>query len=165
MVVAVVVVDWLAPLAATPLPLLSLLALAGAVVPEPALDGGAPLAGLLESSLACGAGELLVLALFALLLALFAGAASSAGGGDASTPFCWEGGGGGGGGAAVESLGVFWLTRFPKRSFADGALDRVSHDGAAWNAALAVASGVALSTGRSPARELAKQSAKTGPFR
>jgi hypothetical protein len=138
--------------------------LAEAVVPALALDGGAPLAGLLESSLACGAGALL-LALFALLLALFAGAASSAGGGAASTPFCWEAGGGGGGGAAVESLGVFWLTRSPKRSFADGVLDRVSHDGAAWNAALAVASGVALSTGRSPARELAKQSAKTGPFR
>jgi hypothetical protein len=69
-VVVADVVDWLAPLTATPLPLLSLLALAEAVVPALALDGGAPLAGLLESSLACGAGALL-LALFALLLALF----------------------------------------------------------------------------------------------
>ena len=104
--------------------------------------------------------------LAALLLALFAGAALSDDGGGALASFCCGGDCGGGGGAAEESLGVFWLTRFPKRSFA-GALDRVSHDGAAWNEALAAAaaSWVALSTGRSPAREFTKQSAKTGPFR
>jgi hypothetical protein len=156
-VAVVVVVDWLVPLAAAPL----LLALAGGGASELSLlDGGPSLAALLESLLACGVGALL-LALLALLLALFAGAALSAAGGGVSAPFC---AGGGGGGAAVASFGVFWLTRSPKRSFASGALDRVGRDGAAWNAALAAASWVALSTGRPPARELAKQSAKTGPF-
>lgn len=166
-VVVAVVVDWLAALAAAPLPL----ALAGlpALELELASDDGPLLVAALESSLACacacGAGALLS-ALAVLLSALFAGAASLVDGGEASASFCWGGDGGGGGGAAAESLGVFWLTRFPKRSFAGGALDRVSHDGAAWNAALAAAaaSGVALSTGRSPAREFTKQSAKTGPL-
>lgn len=160
-VVVAVVVDWLAPLAVAPL----LVPLAGAPEPEPASDDGALLAVLLESPLAgaCGAGVLLP-ALAALLLALFAGAGSPDDGGEAAASFCW-GGGGGGGSAAEELLGVFWLTRFPKRSFA-GALDRVSHDGAAWNEALAAAaaSWVALSTGWSPAREFTKQSAKTGPL-
>ena len=157
--VVAVVVDWLVPLATAPLSL----ALAGVVAPEWSLDGDPLFATLLESSLAGGGVGALLLALLALLLALFAGVAVSVADGGASGPFC---AGGGGGGAAVESFCVFWLTRFPKRSFAGGELERVSHDGAAWNAALAVAaaSWVALSTGRSPARELAKQSARTGPF-
>ncbi|WP_424173325.1 hypothetical protein, partial [Bradyrhizobium sp.] len=130
-VVVAVVVDWLAPFAVAPLPV----PLAEAAEPEPASDDGVLLAVLLESPLAgaCGAGVLLP-ALAALLLTLFAGGASLDDGGEASASFCC--GGGGGGSAAEESLGVFWLTRFPKRSFA-GALDRVSHDGAAWNEALA----------------------------
>jgi hypothetical protein len=140
------------------------LALAGPVASELSFDGGPSFAALLEASLAGGGAGALLLALLALLLALLAGAALSAAGGGASGPFC---AGRGGGGAAVESFCVFWLTRSPKRSFAGGVLDRVSQDGAAWNAALAeaAASWVALSTGRSPARELVKQSAKTGPFR
>jgi hypothetical protein len=44
--------------------------------------------------------------------------------------FC-GGGGGAGGDASAASFGVFWLTSDPKRSFAGGALGRVSHDGAA----------------------------------
>ncbi|MGA2054513.1 MAG: hypothetical protein ABSG88_04350 [Bradyrhizobium sp.] len=160
--VVAVVVDWLVPLAVAPLPL----ALAGAVASELSFDGGPSFAALLESPLAGGGGvgAALLLALLALLLALLAGAALSAAGGGASGPFC---AGGAGGDAAVESFCVFWLTKFPKRSFAGGVLDRVSQDGAAWNAALAAAaaSWEALSTGRSPARELAKQSAKTGPSR
>src|ERR1700733_12817090 len=70
--------------------------------------------------------------------------------------FC---GGGAGRCGGAESLGVFWLTRLPKRSLADGVLARVSHEGAAWNAALAAvaASGGALTTGRPPTKELTKQ--------
>jgi hypothetical protein len=58
--------------------------------------------------------------------------------------------------------GVFWLTRSPKKSFAVGWLARVSHDGAAWKAALAAAaeSWVALTTGSSPARELKEMVSK-----
>jgi hypothetical protein len=159
-VVVAVVVDWLAVFAPLPLGL----ALAASPVPEPELasDDGALLAVPLESLLACACacGAEALLPALALLLALFAGAALSDDGGEAFASFCRGGGGGGGGGGVAEgSLGVFWLTRFPKRSFAGGALDRVSHDGAAWKAALAAAaaSGVALSTGRSPARELTKQ--------
>lgn len=149
-VVVVVVVDWLAAFAP--------LALAGAPEPELASGDDPLLALLVESLFVCACGAALLPALAALLLALFAGAA---GAGGAFASLCW-----GGAGAALGSLGVFRLTRFPKRSFAGGALDRVSPDGAAWNAALAAAaaSGVALSTGRSPAREFTKQSAKTGPF-
>jgi hypothetical protein len=161
--VVAVVVDWPVPLAVTPL----LLALAGSVALESSLDDGPLLAASLESLFACacvcGAGALLPAPLAALLLPLFAGAALlSDDGGGAFASFCW---GGGGGGAAEESFGVFWLTRLPKRSFAGGVLERVSQDGAAWNAALAeaAASWVALSTGRSPAWELGKQSARTGP--
>ena len=124
-VVVVPVVDWLVPLAAAP----SLPALAEGLELE--LDGGlllAALSELSESSFAAGGGVLLLalallLGLLALLLgplgpllASFAGGAlSAAGGGDASTLFC---AGGRGGGADAGWLGVFWLTRSPKRSFA-----------------------------------------------
>jgi hypothetical protein len=55
------------------------------------------------------------------------------GGGGPSVLFCGGGGGAGGAGgdASAGSFGVFWLTSDPKRSFAGGALGRVSHDGAA----------------------------------
>jgi hypothetical protein len=163
--VVAVVVDWPVPLAVTPL----LLALAGSVALESSLDDGPLLAASLESLFACacvcGAGALLPAPLAALLLPLFAGAALlSDDGGGAFASFCW---GGGGGGAAEESFGVFWLTRLPKRSFAGGVLERVSQDGAAWNAALAeaAASWVALSTGRSPAWELGETISKDRAIR
>lgn len=151
--VVVPVVDWLFPFVAVLLPL----ALAEPDGSEFEFDD-APL--LLAASFAGGGGELLLA--LALLLALLAGGAlSAAGGGDESLLFC---AGGGAGGADADSLGVFWLTRFPKRSFAGDEFWRVSQEGAAWNAALAVASWVTLSTGRTPARELVNQSARTGPF-
>src|ERR1700722_2046720 len=140
--------DWLVPL--------PVVLLVFGLVPESALLGSVgelALAALLESSFDGGGLLLLVAAL------LLAGELLSGGGGPASLLlfalllFC---GGGAGGCAAAESLGVFWLTRLPKRSLAGGVLARVSHEGAAWNAALA-ASGVALTTGRPPTKELTKQ--------
>jgi hypothetical protein len=122
-------------------------------------------AALLESSFDGGRLGALLLAGAALLLA--AELLSGEGGGPASALlfallFCC---GGAGGCGAVELFGVFWLTRFPKRSLADGVLARVSHEGAVWNAALAeaAASGVALTTGRPPTKELIRWSARTGP--
>lgn len=154
--VVVPVVDWLFPLVAVLLPLAS----AGPDGSEFEFDD-APL--LLAASFAGGGGGGELLLALALLLALLAGGAlSAAGGGDESLLFC--AGAGGGGGADADSFGVFWWTRSPKRSFAGDELWRVSQEGAAWNAALAVASWVTLSTGRTPARELVKQSARTGPF-
>src|ERR1700727_1804682 len=148
--------DWLVPLLVVP-PVF-------AVVPESVLLGSVgelAFAALPESSLAGGG---LLLARAALLLAA---ELLSGGGGAASTLlfallFC---GGGAGGCGGAESLGVFWLTRLPKRSLADGVLARVSHEGAAWNAALAVAaaSGVALTTGRPPTKELHTRGARTRP--
>src|ERR1700733_5908280 len=154
--------DWLVPL--------PVVLLVFGLVPESALLGSVgelALAALLESSFdGGGVGALLLLAGAALLLLvaalLLAGELLSGGGGPASLLlfalllFC---GGGAGGCAAAESLGVFWLTRLPKRSLAGGVLARVSHEGAAWNAALAAAaaSGVALTTGRPPTKELTKQ--------
>ena len=152
--------DWLEPLADAPL----LLASAEADGSELELDDGPPLAALLESLFAGGGGVLLLaLALplgpFAPLLASCAGGALlAAGGGGASALFC---AGGGGGGADADSFGVFWLTRFPKRSLADDELWRVSQEGAACNAALAVASWVTLSTGRTPGRN--SRSNQQGP--
>src|SRR5580698_8195788 len=151
--------DWLVPLLVVPP--------AFAVVPESVLLGSVgelAFAALPESSFDGGGLGVLLLAGAGLLLAraalLLAAELLSGGGGAASTLlfallFC--GGAGGCGGA--ESFGVFWLTRLPKRSLADGVLARVSHEGAAWNAALAAAaaSGVALTTGRPPTKELTKQ--------
>ena len=138
-------------------------------VPESALlesfVGGLASAALLELSFDGGGLGVLLLAGAGLLLAraalLLAAELLSGGGGAASTLlfallFC---GGGAGGCGGAESFGVFWLTRLPKRSLAGGVLARVSHEGAAWNAALAAvaASGVALTTGRPPTKELTRQ--------
>jgi hypothetical protein len=152
--------DWLVPLLVVPpvfavVPESVLLGsvgeLAFAALPESSFDGGG-----LGALLLAGAGLLLARAALLLAAELLSG-----GGGAASTLlfallFC---GGGAGGCGGAESLGVFWLTRLPKRSLADGVLARVSHEGAAWNAALAAAaaSGVALTTGRPPTKELTKQ--------
>lgn len=152
--------DWLVLLPVVPLVF--------GLVPESALLGSVgelALAALLESSFdGGGLGVLLAGAALLLLAAalLLAGELLAGGGGPASLLlfalllFC---GGGAGGCAAAESFGVFWLTRLPKRSLAGGVLARVSHEGAAWNAALAAAaaSGVALTTGRPPTKELTKR--------
>ena len=152
--------DWLVPLVVVP-PVF-------AVVPESVLLGSVGelvFAALPESSFDGGGLGVLLLAGAGLLLAraalLLAAELLSGGGGAASTLlfallFC---GGGAGGCGGAESFGVFWLTRLPKRSLAGGVLARVSHEGAAWNAALAAAaaSGVALTTGRPPTKELTEQ--------
>jgi hypothetical protein len=153
--VVAVVFDWPAALAEAPL----LPTLAEPPASEP-LSDGLLLEALSDASVAGeGPGGLLPLACAALLPELLAGGLLS-GVGAASALFC--GGGGGGGDGALESFGVFWLTRFPKRSFADDGAARVSHDGVAWNAALADTSWVTLGTGQSPTRELDKDS-QQGP--
>jgi hypothetical protein len=124
-VVEVVVEDWLVPLAAAPL-LLPLL-LADAPASELALDADPSFPAALSELFRTGGGlELLLLAGAVLSRARLAGGLLSDCGGEASALF----GGGGGGGAARESFGVFWLTRFPNRSFAEAALARASHAGA-----------------------------------